>query len=283
MNRLKFTRRERRGSILLLLLVVGVILLPKFLKQHAEPLIFEFTEEEQVIRAGFEKKKYERKSKKKYQSYTQSDSRKSTLPKDSFDPDTMSVTSWQSLGLSERQCEVLVSYKNRIGGFTNIEQLYDAYVLDSARVKQWEPFLVFNKKKPIERKIEINSANHEEFKTLYGIGDKLSERIITYREKLGGFVSVQQISEVYGLKPETFDNIRAKLSVDPSKVKQIYINQMDVKALAAHPYISFNLAKLIVNYRDQHGPYAKSEDLLKSHGILFEDVQKIEPYINFAP
>jgi len=267
----------------LLLLVVGVILLPKFLKQHAEPLIFEFTEEEQVIRAGFEKKKYERKSKKKYQSYTQSDSRKSTLPKDSFDPDTMSVTSWQSLGLSERQCEVLVSYKNRIGGFTNIEQLYDAYVLDSARVKQWEPFLVFNKKKPIERKIEINSANHEEFKTLYGIGDKLSERIITYREKLGGFVSVQQISEVYGLKPETFDNIRAKLSVDPSKVKQIYINQMDVKALAAHPYISFNLAKLIVNYRDQHGPYAKSEDLLKSHGILFEDVQKIEPYINFAP
>jgi DNA uptake protein ComE-like DNA-binding protein len=56
-----------------------------------------------------------------------------------------------------------------------------------------------------------------------------------------------------------------------------------MKTLAQHPYISYNLAKLIVNYREQHGPYQKPEDLLNSKGIEPDDVKKIEAYVTFAP
>jgi competence protein ComEA len=176
-----------------------------------------------------------------------------------------------------------VSYRNRLGGFYNINQLYEAYVLDSNRVNDWKPFLVFNKKKPVEKKLEINSASREEFMELKGIGEKLSERIIAYREKLGGFVSIDQIAEVYGLSAETFEKIKPKLRVDLSLVQKLNLNELDVKTLAQHPYISFALAKLIVNYREQHGPYEKVEDLLNSKGIEPQDVKKIEAYAIFAP
>jgi competence ComEA-like helix-hairpin-helix protein len=195
----------------------------------------------------------------------------------------MSLSSWQELGLSERQSEVLISYRNRIGGFYNINQLYDAYVLDSIRVEEWKPFLVFNKKKPVEKKLELNAATREELMELKGIGEKLSERIIAYRDKLGGFVSVDQIAEVYGVSAETFEKIIPKLRVDLTKVQKLNLNTSDVKTLAQHPYVSYSLAKLIVNYREQHGPYEKIEDLLNSKGIEPNDIKKIEAYAIFAP
>lgn len=282
-KKLKFTRREKRGSWILLFLVMAIIVLPKFFMHQKEPLIFTLNEKEIVVKEGFEKKKRVAKSKTKFQYSDNKKSYQRPLPKKTFDPDTMSQGAWQTLGLSERQSEVLIAYRNRIGGFYNINQLYDAYVLDSIRVNEWKPFLVFNKKKPVEQKLEINTASREDFLALKGIGEKLSERIITYRDKLGGFVSVEQIAEVYGLPPETFESIKIKLRVDVSMVVGLNINEMDVKTLAQHPYISFSLAKLIVNYREQHGPYEKVEDLLNSKGIDPQDVKKIEAYVIFAP
>lgn len=283
LKKLKFSRREKRGSWLLLLIVLALFILPKFFKQQADPLHVSLTEEEIEVRAEFERKKKDKQAKSKFQYSEKKSNYQRPLPTESFDPDTMSIGSWQKLGLSERQSEVLISYRNRIGGFYHINQLYEAYVLDSTRVNEWQPFLVFNKKKPIEQKLEINSASREEFMEIKGIGEKLSERIITFRDKLGGFVSVDQISEVYGLPAETFEKIKPKLKVDVSKVTKLNVNELDVKSLAQHPYISYNLAKLIVNYRDQHGPYEKSEDLLNSKGIEPQDVKKIEAYITFAP
>jgi len=287
-KRFKFTKREKRGSIILLLLLITLMFLPRFFRTSQQPLVFEFTEEEkeqiEVLKTKSQNAKKQRE--KKFSSSSKKfESKEFTkpLPTEPFDPDTMSAVSWQSLGLSERQAEVLISYKVRSGGFYNIDQLYSAYVLDSTRVNAWKPFLVFNKKKPIEKKIEVNGATAEELKALKGIGEKLSERIVTYREKLGGFVSVEQIAEVYGLSAETFEAIKAKITVDLNKVKTIEINRIEMKELAAHPYFTFQMAKLIVNYRLQHGPYSSMDELLKSKGIEIEDVTKVEPYINFAP
>lgn len=261
--------------------------LPKFFQIQQDALVIEFSPEEITQMRELKNKSQIVKSRKtkpaNFHSGTKSKSKKEILPEGPFDPDTMSNEAWQTLGLSQRQSEVLISYKERLGGFYNIDQLYSAYVLDSNRVNSWQPYLVFNRKKPAERKIEINSASAEELKSLKGIGEKLSERIITYREKLGGFVNVEQISEVYGLSPDTFEAIRSKLSVDHKKVIQIKINEIEMKELAAHPYFTFQMAKLIVNYRLHHGPYYSMDELLKSKGIEIEDVKKVEPYINFAP
>jgi competence ComEA-like helix-hairpin-helix protein len=286
-KRFKFSKREKRGSIIFLLLLIGLMFLPRFFRTNQQPLVFEFTayEKEQIEVLKTKSQNAKKQREKKFSSSKKFESKEFTkpLPTEPFDPDTMSAVSWQSLGLSERQAEVLISYKVRSGGFYQIDQLYSAYVLDSARVDAWKPFMVFNKKKPVEKKIEVNIATAEELKSLRGIGEKLSERIVTYREKLGGYVSVEQIAEVYGLSAETFESIKTKVTVDLNIVKTIEINHVEMKELAAHPYFTFQMAKLIVNYRLQHGPYSSMDELLKSKGIEIEDVTKVEPYINFAP
>ena len=95
---------------------------------------------------------------------------------------------------------------------------------------------------------------------LPGIGSILSSRIIKYRNKLGGFYSPDQLKEVYGLTPETFDEIRDKISVDVSDVKQININDATIDELKQHPYFK-SFAQILVNYRDQHGDFTTLEDL----------------------
>lgn len=286
-NHLKFSRREKRGSLILLAIVLTLFVVPKLFNAHNKPLSVLLTEEEIELQNQFKKSSYEKKNYKKnyYKNhrYQKKIKKDMPIPTASFDPDTMSIASWQKLGLSEKQSEVLISYKNRSGGFYEIEQLYKAYVLDSNRVSDWKPFLVFNKKKPIEKKIEINSATQEELVTLKGIGEKLSERIIKYREKIGGFQNADQLSEVYGLSPETIANIKPKIIIDIKKINQMNINEIDIKTLAAHPYMSYNTAKLIINYRTQHGAFEKPEDLLKCYGIEADELAKMKPYIKFAP
>jgi competence ComEA-like helix-hairpin-helix protein len=288
LNRLKFSRREKRGSLFLLAIILALFVIPKLFNAHTKPLSVSLTEEEMEAQNQFKKASYEKKNyKKNYNNYNnkyQNNQKKDKpMPTALFDPDTMSAASWQNLGLSEKQSEVLISYKNRSGGFYEIDQLYKAYVLDSTNVTAWKPFLVFNKRKPIEKKIELNTATQEELVSLKGIGEKLSERIIKYREKIGGFQNLDQLSEVYGLSPETIKNITPKVVVDIKNIIQLNINEIDIKTLAAHPYVSYNTAKLIVNYREQHGAYEKPEDLLKIYGIEAEELSKLKPYIKFAP
>jgi competence ComEA-like helix-hairpin-helix protein len=286
LDRFKFTKREKRGSLVLLIFLIGFMFVPKLYRVNHESLVFNFTQEEIQKVEQLRFKKNQKTKKKKFNSFKKDYDKKTyspPTPTEPFDPDTMSTDSWLKLGLSERQAEVLISYKNRLNGFYNINQLYSAYVLDSNRVEAWKPFLVFNRKKPLEKKIEINTASMEELKSLRGIGDKLAERIIKYRQKLGGFYSVEQIGEVYGLPLETFESIKSKLTVDSKAVILIDINHIEMKELSAHPYFTFQMAKLIVNYRLHHGPYSSMEDVLKSKGIESVDIKKMEPYINFAP
>jgi competence ComEA-like helix-hairpin-helix protein len=109
--------------------------------------------------------------------------------------------------------------------------------------------------------IDVNNADTTAFISLPGIGSKLAARIITFREKLGGFYSVEQIGETYGLPDSTFQKIKQWLKLDNLSVKKININTATVDEMKAHPYIKYGLANPIVAYRNEHGAFSKIEDI----------------------
>jgi competence protein ComEA len=129
--------------------------------------------------------------------------------------------------------------------------------------------------------VELNSADTTQLIALPFIGGKLAARIVTFRDKLGGFTSVEQIAEVYGLSDTAFMVVRKFLTCDATKVKKISINQVDVDALKTHPYIRWQLAKLLINYRSNHGPYRKTEDFFRINGVDSSFVNRISPYMQF--
>jgi competence ComEA-like helix-hairpin-helix protein len=114
---------------------------------------------------------------------------------------------------------------------------------------------------------------------LPGIGSKLANRIVTFRDKLGGFHSVEQVKEVYGIPDSTFKKIKLYLKCEGLGIKRININTADLETLKSHPYIKWNIANAIVSYRQQHGNYASSNDLLRIEIITAEVLQKLAPYL----
>lgn len=129
---------------------------------------------------------------------------------------------------------------------------------------------------------DLNTADTTQLKQIRGIGAVISERIVKFRNSLGGFHSIEQVKEVYGIKEEVYSELQkyAKLSKG-FDVKKININTADMNTLKAHPYIGYKHAPIIVNYREQHGKFKTAEDLLKIKVLDEAQINKLKPYLDF--
>ena len=102
--------------------------------------------------------------------------------------------------------------------------------------------------------------------------------MISYREKLGGYASINQIGEIYGLPDSVFQKIKPLLK-SSGEVQKININQATAKELAAHPYLNYKQANLIIKYRNQHGPYKNIDDLINTVVVKQDVIDKLRPYL----
>lgn len=130
-------------------------------------------------------------------------------------------------------------------------------------------------------KIQFTEADSTLLQIVPGIGPGLSGRIIKYRERLGGFYSINQLNEIFGLKPETITEIWNYFDFNPLITRKIQINLAATDQLSSHPYISYGEAKVIIAYRNQHGNYNSASDLKNIKIFKEEWISKIEPYLSF--
>lgn len=125
---------------------------------------------------------------------------------------------------------------------------------------------------------DLNSASNEELQTVNGIGPSFSKRITKYRQLLGGFSNLAQLTEVYGLKSETIDELEKHFQII-SDVTPIEINSDSLKILAKHPYMSYDLARIIINYRKAHGDIKSVDDLRKIKALDEATFLRLKPYL----
>lgn len=127
--------------------------------------------------------------------------------------------------------------------------------------------------------IDINAADSAQWERLPGIGPVLANRIVRFRERLGGFYAIDQVGETFGLADSVFKKIQGMLVMGAVSLRKTDLNHTDEKSLADHPYINTKLARLIVRYRSNHGPFRQPEDL---RGIALVDdsiYRKLEKYL----
>lgn len=143
------------------------------------------------------------------------------------------------------------------------------------------PKFAFAKKEKIVV-IDINQATKEDLIKIYGVGEAISLRILKFKESLGGFVSMNQMNDVWGLSPEVVDNLNThfKISAIPS-VKKIDINNATIKELAQFPYFNYQIAKQIVTFRSMNGDFKNSDDLTKIKGLSIDKASIIALYLVF--
>ena len=217
-----------------------------------------------------------------------------------FNPNDVSKEELSALGFSDFLAKRLLNYRAKGGKFIIKSDLRKLYGMDTALYHTLYPFISLPLSKPaveMSRKnnrktdstkvrferADINTADTSQLINVYGIGKKLSERIVKYRNRLGGFISMDQLKEVYGLDSAVIGNLNKKFMVTPDfSPHLISINAASEKELG-HPYLSFKLAKAIVAYRFQHGKFTNVDDLTQIQLITETDFKKLKPYLTINP
>jgi DNA uptake protein ComE-like DNA-binding protein len=129
--------------------------------------------------------------------------------------------------------------------------------------------------------LDINEATKDDLMKVYGIGDKISDRILEQKNKLGAFASMEQMQDIWGLSPEVIEKLHQNFEVKSTPyIKKININNASVKELSLFPFFRYALAKEIVIYRSMNGD-VKIEDLTKIKGFPVDKIKIIALYLEF--
>ena len=306
-----FSRKERAGIVILLLLIATSVMLPFFFRNPAvspDGAVFHRIREQL---AGLEQNSSTQRTRPiasgvpSTQTLQLSQQTTASIPElFPFDPHSISTEEWRRLGLPQKTISTIQNYLAKGGRFRQPADLAKIYGLRPDDAKRIIPYVRIEASSDVqERKVfssrfrdtfafkrspkklvpvDINKADTTEWIALPGIGNRLAQRIINFREKLGGFYSVAQVGETYGLPDSTFQKIKPMLLCDQRDVRTININTAGEDLLKQHPYIRWNIAKAIVLYRQQHGPFVTLESLDRIALIPAEWRAKTGPYLSLS-
>jgi competence protein ComEA len=289
---LTFSNREKRGVMGLLILLAAVTATPYILNCFQKETVTDFS--------AFEKEIHEMIADSVTIVQNINGRRKVMLSNSKlrlfiFDPNEVTALDWKQLGCSQKQIGTILKYRERGGHFNNKEDLKKIYGFSASDYERLSPFVVINRANnrpesarvlhsrfqdiPRRLNLDLNTADSARLTLLKGIGPSYAARIIKYRNRLGGFVSTSQLFEIYGMDSTLFNLVAPCVYVKDSLIRKININSAGIDEMRKHPYFSYKLAMLVVNYRKLHGPYKNIEAInaiVLVHGDIYS---KLAPYI----
>ncbi len=215
-----------------------------------------------------------------------------------FDPNQLSQQGWEEMGLSEKQAASIVHWQEKGGRFRSREDLKKMWVISPENYRRMEPYLAIapapdhpkfasqrdSSRTPFQKNarayplVELNQADSVQLMKLPMIGEGRARSILKYRSMLGGFVSTEQLREVRNLPDSVRELIVPKVTVNPLLVRKLRINGDSADSLY-HPYLPKAAARMMVQYRKEHGNYKVVEDLIKLPLFSDEILRKLAPYL----
>lgn len=212
-----------------------------------------------------------------------------------FDPNSLEKEGWEKFGLSSKQSATIVHFVSKGGKFRMKEDLKKVYGMKKSDYNRLEAYInlpdsttYFSakqtqkaKKKDVLR-VDLAKADSLDILKLPGIGPGFTHRILAYRNKLGGFCSLDQLHEVWGFTDSLFQAIAPNIFLsDTIPFKPLLVNTLSWDELKVHPYLGYKLARILVNYRDQHGAFQSLADFRSVPLITEENFRKLAPYLKF--
>lgn len=204
-----------------------------------------------------------------------------------FDPNRATDGEFLRLGFSDWQIATIRKYLDKGGVFHDKADFFKIRVISENQKRILGDWVMIEsaqkassgEKMVIEAvSVELNTADSIQLKQLPGIGGVLSKRIVKYRDLLGGFHSVSQLKEVYGLSEQVIRLIEGRVKVDITRIKKLNLNFADVNELSRHPYLKKDLARNIVRFRARNGSFRDLTILRDSMILNIDEYNRIKPY-----
>lgn len=199
-----------------------------------------------------------------------------------FDPNKLDIYGWKEMGFTLKQAASIINYKSKIGRFNKPEDLLKLYVMNEVKYNRIKDFIRIDKikiKKPSIQLLDLNNCDSIGLLGLPGIGEYRVRKILKFRNALGGFYSIKQLSETYGLNSETYQKIKDLVIINKGSWKLLDINKDSEQRLESHAYISSKVAESIVFIRETVGSFLLNEDLVSMDLISANLYVKLQPYL----
>lgn len=204
------------------------------------------------------------------------------------DPNTAPIELMIKMGFPAYIARRIVRYREKGGKFYSLNDICKIYGIDTALVYRWKDNWVFPQpiqagraNKVMAERIEINSVDTATLEKLPGIGKALAVRIIKYRDLLGGYYSVEQLREVYGLSSEVYLRISSRLWADTTRMRILSVSKAPFRDLVRHPYIGLELAKKMEKYRKSK-IQVSLDRLLQDSIITPKQADRLRRYCDFS-
>jgi len=214
-----------------------------------------------------------------------------------FDPNKADAKTFTSLGLKPYIAANILKFRATGAKFRTVESFSKVYGIKPDKFKELEPYIVIDpaltlKPDTIKPKfkiavkdknyvVELNAADTTELMKVPGIGRSYAKAIVRFRQQTGGFVSLEQLREVYGMTVTNFEKVSPNCRINPNLVQKININTASAEKLNAHPYLNFYQAKAIYEYRRRKGKLKSIKDLEVLDELSPETIQRIQAYLSF--
>lgn len=218
-----------------------------------------------------------------------------------FNPNFITDFKGYKLGMSVAEIDRLLAFRKTNRYVNSAQEFQEVTQVSDSLLRTIAPYFKFpdwvnqrNQKKssffkttlPFKKEpkpiLDINLATAEDLKKVYGIGDGLSARILKEKEKFGGFVSMDQLEDVWGLSPEVIEKINQSFAVKViPDLEKVNINKANMKELMQFPYFRYPLAKAIITFRSMNGEIKNAEDLAKISGFPVDKIKIIALYLEF--
>ncbi len=218
-----------------------------------------------------------------------------------FNPNYITDFKGYLLGLSASELDRLYRFRARGGYLSSPEDLKKVAGLSDSLLAALSPYLLFTPintpkkqgsarwkpEKPGEYLAkgavepgDLNTATAADFRRISGIGPVLSERIVRFREALGGFLIEEQLADVYGLEAEVVARTLKQFRVfSKPEIRKVNINEASVEQLASLVYIPFPLAEAIVRRREESGAFRSLDEISHLEGFPSEKIDRIKLYL----
>ncbi|MDR2085673.1 MAG: helix-hairpin-helix domain-containing protein [Dysgonamonadaceae bacterium] len=129
--------------------------------------------------------------------------------------------------------------------------------------------------------VDINRSDTTELMKVPGIGSSFARRITGYRNLLGGFYRIEQLQEVYGMYEELYVKIIPYMTVNQDSIRTIAVHSASIDKLKSHPYINFYQAKAIIEMRKKNGKINDISELNLLEEFTPDDLERIRRYLDF--
>lgn len=215
-----------------------------------------------------------------------------------FNPNSISFNDLIKLGLQEKTAKIFINFRLKGFIFKLKSDLKKVYGISPNFYSKIEPYIYIEntktittnnlsekyKEKPVIKEtqltkiIELNLTDSIQLISIKGIGPIYAKKILKYRAILGGFNSVNQLIEVYGFTEELYNQLKSFFTANPLLIKKIKINHDDFKTINKHPYLSFEITKLIFDWRRKTNINSTNLKDILNDDLLY---LKILPYLDF--